>query len=72
MKCPCKDCEHRTITCHGQCDEYKAWKSYAENRNAWLRGFKPHTSENLKKREKENIMKRHRGWYGKWKGGGTE
>lgn len=24
--CPCKDCDTRTITCHGVCKEYKDWK----------------------------------------------
>lgn len=36
-KCPCHLCEHRTITCHGFCEDYKEWK--AEN------------DERLKKRE---------------------
>lgn len=27
MTCPCKDCEHRSPACHGQCEVYKAWRS---------------------------------------------
>lgn len=27
MKCPCKDCQTRTLTCHGFCQGYKAWKT---------------------------------------------
>lgn len=26
MKCPCKGCDKRTLTCHGVCLEYEAWK----------------------------------------------
>lgn len=26
MIAPCKDCDKRTITCHGVCSDYKAWK----------------------------------------------
>lgn len=24
--CPCKDCEKRTLTCHGFCEAYAEWK----------------------------------------------
>jgi hypothetical protein len=24
--CPCKDCEDRTVTCHGVCGRYQEWK----------------------------------------------
>ena len=24
--CPCKDCNKRTVECHGNCKEYKDWK----------------------------------------------
>lgn len=34
MKCPCKGCTDRTLTCHGFCDEYKAWKAEREQVNA--------------------------------------
>lgn len=23
--CPCKDCDKRTVECHGKCKEYKEW-----------------------------------------------
>lgn len=29
---PCKDCDSRTITCHGVCEEYKAWKAQSDDR----------------------------------------
>lgn len=25
MECPCKDCNKRSATCHGECEEYKQW-----------------------------------------------
>ena len=25
-KCPCKGCQDRSVTCHGDCEKYKAWK----------------------------------------------
>ena len=40
---PCKGCTNRSPTCHGSCEEYKAWrdryqaqqKHLADNRNRW-------------------------------------
>lgn len=23
--CPCRDCDYRTATCHGECEVYKGW-----------------------------------------------
>lgn len=28
LKCPCKGCTDRTITCHGVCLKYKDWQIY--------------------------------------------
>lgn len=28
MKCPCKGCTDRTITCHSVCSKYEEWKIY--------------------------------------------
>ena len=25
-KCPCKECDRRTVTCHGVCEGYQEWK----------------------------------------------
>ena len=33
MKCPCKDCDGRTLTCHSVCTKYKEWKSEREQFN---------------------------------------
>ena len=30
MTSPCKDCDRRTVTCHGFCDEYKSWAAWNE------------------------------------------
>ena len=27
MKCPCKGCHERTITCHGVCEKFAKWKA---------------------------------------------
>ena len=34
MRCPCKDCQRRTLTCHGVCKEYQQWKQEREQANA--------------------------------------
>ena len=36
MKCPCKGCPDRTITCHGVCKKYHDWKKDLEERKEWL------------------------------------
>ena len=36
MKCPCKDCQDRKLLCHGQCDQYQAWKKENEAMRKWL------------------------------------
>lgn len=33
MKCPCKDCFDRTITCHGFCEDYKKWREWRSEIN---------------------------------------
>ena len=35
--CPCKDCYNRTITCHGVCEGYQAWKAERDEMNTNLR-----------------------------------
>ena len=32
--CPCKECDRRTVTCHGLCTEYQGWKKEQEKRKA--------------------------------------
>lgn len=33
MKCPCKGCDRRTLTCHGLCADYQKWKTWKEEGN---------------------------------------
>lgn len=33
MKGPCKDCDRRTLTCHGFCKEYQDFKKEREQAN---------------------------------------
>lgn len=34
MKCPCKGCTDRTVTCHAMCERFEAWKKGREAVNA--------------------------------------
>ena len=71
MKCPCRGCTDRTITCHGVCKKYQKWKKWNEERRAWLKSQLPITSEGVKKREIENIRRRAKyGPGGRWGKGG--
>ena len=62
MKCPCKGCNRRTITCHGVCKEYEAFKKYNENRNKWLREHAYTPSVGHVKGEIQDIKERARGY----------
>ena len=33
MKCPCKGCVDRTVTCHGRCPRYEEFKKDKEEQN---------------------------------------
>ena len=50
MKCPCRGCTDRTVTCHGVCKRYQEWKKEHEDEKAWLKAQMPMTSEGVKKR----------------------
>ena len=67
MRCPCRGCPDRTITCHyeGFCDKWAEWKKYDMARKAWLASFNPPTNDNVRKRETQKIKQRARGWNGK-------
>ena len=45
MKNPCHGCDRRTITCHGVCKEYEAWKKENEDRKEWLKNQRPIVNE---------------------------
>jgi len=34
MKCPCRDCNDRTVTCHSFCEKYKKWKTWRDGLSA--------------------------------------
>ena len=63
MKCPCKDCFNRTITCHGVCRRYQDWKKEHDDVNKWLRDQQPITSEAGLKGRNERLK---RGKSRKW------
>ena len=65
MKNPCHHCDHRTITCHGVCKEYKDWQAYNERRNEWLRSHRPAPPEGARKALTNKIKQKARGWNGK-------
>ena len=59
MKCPCKGCERRTITCHGICWEYKDWKQEHEERK--LKDYQDrHNKPQLNRQTVKLIWKRMR------------
>ena len=62
MKCPCKGCDRRTITCHGVCKEYEAWKKFNDDRNEWLRSHKYEPTNGLKKGVSKSIKDTARGY----------
>lgn len=33
MRCPCKNCDHRKLNCHGACEGYKAWRDEKDKAN---------------------------------------
>lgn len=62
LKCPCKGCENRTITCHGVCRKYEEWKIYNEDRKKWLKDQSQYVNEGAVKGGLKNIKERARGW----------
>ena len=67
MKCPCRGCTDRTVTCHGVCKRYQEWKKEHEDEKAWLKAQLPMTSEGVKKREIANIKRKAKyGNRGRW------
>ena len=63
LKCPCKGCEKRTLTCHGVCRQYEDWKieraainDYNREQNAVYL-----SESSLRKYWKNQRFGRHRG-----------
>lgn len=60
--CPCKGCQNRSITCHGECDKYDKWREDLDrlnernrpNKDAW--GY---IADSIKKNSKQtNRLRR--------------
>ena len=63
MRCPCKECNNRTISCHGVCEEYKAWKKDHEDRTRWLREQRPPINDQGRKGKIRKMVEKARGWW---------
>ena len=61
MICPCKGCPERTITCHGFCERYQAWKAEDAGRKKWLKDHVPMYSDRASQRAREKIRKKQLG-----------
>ena len=63
MKCPCKGCTERTLTCHGVCHRYEDWKIERAAINDYNREQnKVYISEpSIRKYWKNMRFGRHRG-----------
>ena len=62
MRCPCKGCTDRTITCHSVCNKYIDWKKNKDEENNWLIRQRPIMSEDGKKRLEKQMRRKARGW----------
>ena len=62
MRCPCRGCPDRTITCHGFCERYRDWREVFEKEKEWKRRQNPIYSETCKKKLDSNAIRKARGW----------
>lgn len=64
MKCPCRGCADRTMTCKyaGQCEKWETYKAEEKKKKEWERNQKPIYSEQCKKSMDKNIVVKARGW----------
>ena len=65
MKCPCKGCTERRLTCHGFCERYQDWKKEDAAMKAWLRSQNPAVNDSALKGFRDKIRNKARGWNGK-------
>ena len=65
MKCPCRGCTTRTLTCKyaGQCKPWEDWKKEEQEKKEWLDSFKPIRSEQMEKQVHKNVRRKARGWH---------
>lgn len=50
--CPCKGCDERTVTCHGTCEKYLAWRKDLDEKNRKI-------CEAKRVLEESHLMKQH-------------
>lgn len=62
MKCPCRGCPDRTITCHGVCKKYQDWREVFDREKEWRRSQNPIYSDSCKKTMNRNAITKARGW----------
>ena len=65
MKCPCRGCPDRTLTCKaaGQCKPWEDWKEEEQKKKEWLDSFKPLRSEQMEKQVHLKAKRKARGWH---------
>ena len=69
MRCPCRGCTDRTLTCHGFCERFAEWKEEQTKKKAWLESFRHETSDAARRGERKKLIQQARGQR-KRKGGG--
>ena len=62
MKCPCKECDHHTITCHGFCDGYKKWRDWKDGINE-----KKRLDQDARQLSREHEIRYRKSLKGGWK-----
>lgn len=65
IKCPCRGCERRTLTCRQVCKPWQEWKEEQKAVKEWLDSFKPVHSESALRHMNRQIKSKARGWTGK-------
>ena len=59
---PCKGCTDRTLTCHGFCKRYQAWKEEHEAEMEWTRQQNSIPTHGWKKSMDKNAKRKARGY----------
>jgi len=59
---PCRGCPDRTVTCHGFCEKYQAWKKEHDEAMEWLKEQNSiPTSDRAKRAAYDKILRTARG-----------
>ena len=60
---PCKrDCPDRSITCHAECEKYKAFQIERAKEKEWIREQNNTTSYRWERAHLEKVRRKARGW----------